>query len=100
MDRDDKNCKQAHCIVCHRPIEPAVKTDKDEHNMMSWEMPSDAVLLMGGDSFGSTIYDSLIDGIDIQVIVCDKCLEKAKVANLIREINVPKLGERALQSKE
>lgn len=43
-----------------------------------WEAPSGGVLFDGGDNFGSTLYDSLMDGIHVMLIVCDDCLKERK----------------------
>ena len=61
---------EARCIVCDKDIESASKDGS------AWEMANDAVLMDGGGSFGSTIYDSLVDGISIRIIICDECLKK------------------------
>ena len=68
----------AHCFCCERKMDSAGK------DASSWEMPYDGVILCGGDSYGSALYDSLIDGISVWLIICDECL-KAK-RGLLREI--------------
>ncbi len=71
------------CIVCKCGIRPAVhsidsKIKKHISFDDSWEMPKGAVVFSGGGSFGSTIYDTMIDGIAVKVLICDKCLRKNK----------------------
>ncbi|MGD0088559.1 MAG: hypothetical protein ABSE73_01440 [Planctomycetota bacterium] len=39
-------------------------------------MPCDAVVFHGGAALGSVRYDSLFDGIGVELIVCDHCLTK------------------------
>jgi len=63
---------EPRCIRCDKEIESAAK-DADP-----WEMALDAVLVDGGGSFGSALYDTLMDGISIRVIICDECLRKCE----------------------
>jgi hypothetical protein len=65
------------CFKCEKEIDSAVITASP------WDCPSAGVLFTGGDSYGSTIYDSLINGIRVQIIICDECLLKNK--NLLNE---------------
>ena len=92
-----KQIGQARCICCERLIEPACKTDSEEEYIeMSWEMPSDAVSMDGGANFGSTLYDSMMDGIGIEMVICDECIKKAKEKGFIRETKGPTFAERSL----
>lgn len=47
------------------------------------DCPSGAVVFDGGSNFGSVLYDSLMDGISVRILVCDDCL-RAK-PNVLRE---------------
>ena len=53
-----------------------------------WEGPSDGSLFEGGHTFGSTLYDSAVDGITVQIVACDDCLKAAKGTNALREIKI------------
>lgn len=70
------------CFKCEKPIECACSNDD------IWSMPADAVCFEGGSNFGSSIYDSMMDGIYVEIIVCDECLIAGK-ANL-REFKIQK----------
>ena len=84
---------QAHCICCERLIKPACKTESEEEYInMSWEMPDDAVSMDGGGSFGSSLYDSMMDGIGIEIVICDECIKKAKEKGFVCEIVNRPLG--------
>lgn len=62
------------CFKCEKYVKCAVRNaSTDEH----WQIPC-GILLTGGDNFGSKIYDALVDGIWIEIILCDDCLEKNK----------------------
>jgi hypothetical protein len=51
----------------------------------SWECPSGAVHFDGGSNYGSTLYDAGVDGIYVELVICDDCLKKGKESNLMRE---------------
>lgn len=70
-----------NCFKCDKLILCAVSCDEEKY---VWEMPSGSVLFKGGDNFGSTLYDSMVDGVSVEIIICDDCLTKHK--NKLREI--------------
>ena len=72
------------CFRCDKDIESAFRGDDS-----AWEMASSAVLMDGGGSYGSTIYDSMMDGISIRIIVCDECLKECdnKVKKIDHKVN-------------
>lgn len=101
MDPEIVPTVQAHCICCERLIEPACKAEsEEEYTYLSWEMPSDGVSMDGGGSFGSALYDSLMDGIGIEMVICDGCIEKGIKKGFIRETKVPTFSERALSKNK
>ena len=61
------------CFKCNKKIK------HDKHHI------SNAVRFTGGNEYGSTIYDSMVDGIIVEIIICDKCLKDYKI--LLHEIN-------------
>ena len=69
------------CFKCEKDIKAAVRNP--EYNDY-WEMPSKAIDLCGGYNYGSSLYDAMMDGVTIQVVICDDCLKKNK--HLYREI--------------
>jgi hypothetical protein len=79
------------CFKCERPIRGAIATGRlivrkgrlvrvplapGERRHDTWEMPDNAVHFRGGGSYGSRRYDTLMDGITVELIVCDACLKK------------------------
>lgn len=71
------------CFKCEKEIECAVR---DASIVDQWGCPVDGSSFTGGGSFGSRIYDTLVDGISVQVILCDVCLVEGKKKRLLREI--------------
>jgi len=71
----------AKCFKCEKEIECAYIRNTDNKENDTWEMPSGAVSFEGGSNFGSTLYDSMVDGIYVEILVCDECLIAGK-ANL------------------
>jgi len=63
---------QPKCFKCEKPIEAAVREPTQEDY---WSMPC-GVHFRGGSNFGSTVYDTLIDKKQVELIVCDDCLKK------------------------
>ncbi len=72
----------AKCFKCSKKIGCAVKSRKVND---IWMMPCDAVLFEGGSTFGSAIYDSMVNGIYVEILICDGCLKKAKGTDRLRE---------------
>jgi len=68
------------CFKCERYVKCACKTDSADDY---WEVPW-GLSLSGGGNFGSTHYDTLVDGIGVDVVICDDCLVKHK--HLLREV--------------
>jgi hypothetical protein len=68
------------CFKCERYIKCAVKTGSADDY---WDCPW-GLVLRGGGNFGSTHYDSLVDGIGVDVVICDECL--VKYGHLLREV--------------
>jgi hypothetical protein len=67
-ERPPSKPRAAKCFCCGRNIGSAGWGDSP------WECPSGAVLFSGGGNFGSTLYDSFVDGVRVTIIVCDECL--------------------------
>jgi len=57
------------CFKCDKLLDSACE------GIDAWEAPGGGVLFDGGYNFGSRIYDAMIDGIVVQIIICDECLE-------------------------
>lgn len=68
------------CFKCEEDMGCAV-TDGDP-----WEMPCDGVQFEGGFNFGSSLYDAMMDGIYVEVVICDDCLKAAQGTDRIREM--------------
>jgi hypothetical protein len=50
-----------------------------------WDCPAEGLNFTGGGSFGSRLYDRLMDGIYVQLLICDNCLKKHKKLLRIRK---------------
>jgi hypothetical protein len=70
--------EESKCFKCDKDMKSAAKDESP------WEMASDGVIMDGGCSFGSSVYDTLVDGISVRIIICDECLKQHK--NKIKEI--------------
>jgi hypothetical protein len=51
----------------------------------AWKIPLNGVSLEGGSNFGSGVYDALVDGVVIDVVICDKCIQRARDNGRVRE---------------
>lgn len=56
------------CFKCGEVIDSAAGDDP-------WVCPGGAVQFDGGWSFGSALYDAGMDGISVQINICDTCLK-------------------------
>lgn len=65
----------------------------EDHEAETWEYPGGATLFQGGWTFGSSLYDAELDGISVEIIVCDECLTKYK-ANIREMDNHLRYGKR------
>lgn len=70
--------RTARCFACRKIVRPAVV------GATGWACPSGGVRFEGGSSFGSSLYDTLVDGKLASIVVCDKCLAARK--RLVLEI--------------
>jgi hypothetical protein len=77
-------CGIPKCFKCEKEIRPACEP-RSENDI--WKSPC-AVLLQGGSNFGSTLYDSFVDGIAVQVIICDDCIKTAQGTDRLREVKL------------
>lgn len=71
---------QPCCFKCERPIQCGIRTE-DPNDY--WEFPQ-GLVMTGGNNFGSTLYDAMMDGKFVTVLICDDCLTKHK--HLLREV--------------
>lgn len=71
------------CFKCERYVKCAVVSCEIKDY---WEYPW-GLVMDGGDNFGSSHYDSMLDGIMVRVIICDDCLKKHK--DLLQERKDP-----------
>jgi hypothetical protein len=74
-----KTSDHAKCFKCEKEMSTAMSGGDEE----TWVWPV-GVVLTGGDNFGSSIYDAAMDGIMVQVVICDNCLKKHNT--LFREV--------------
>jgi len=72
---DSRRC---FCFCCEEEIDSAARDSS------AWEMPSCGVILEGGGNYGSTVYDSMMDGIFIRLVICDNCLKEKR--GFLREV--------------
>ena len=71
------------CFKCEKEITSAICLESKLET--PWDCPADAVVLTGGDTFGSGLYDAMMDGIYVRVIICDECLQKH--SSLLQEVS-------------
>lgn len=69
----------ASCFKCEKPILPAVVGEN-----MTWESPQ-GVLFQDAGNFGSSLYDSIVNGVFVHIIVCDDCLKAAQGTDRMKE---------------
>jgi hypothetical protein len=66
---DARICKgEPRCFGCGKEI-------RDCCGEEAWDMPSGASKFNGGWNFGSRLYDAAYDGVQVEIMVCDECLE-------------------------
>jgi hypothetical protein len=70
------------CFKCEKEIKAAVVSDDDKD---TWEMP-DGVHFSGGWNFGSSLYDAMMDGLHVEIVVCDDCIKAAQGTDRMREV--------------
>jgi hypothetical protein len=58
---------------------------RDKHQDNIWDCPADGLNFTGGGSFGSTLYDRLVDGVYVEILICDKCLKQHESLLRIRK---------------
>lgn len=72
--------KKPKCLICKKDIESSVRrTDSmtdDEYLEMNRSCPNNAVVFTGGANFGSSITDAIIDGVELEIIICDDCIKE------------------------
>jgi len=69
------------CFKCRKPL------DSSMVGADPWEVPNGAVAFSGGGNFGSALYDTMVDKISVEIVVCDECLKIAKKDdNRLREV--------------
>jgi hypothetical protein len=74
------------CFKCEKEIGPAINCPNVLDTVKEvWDAPSGAVYFEGGHNFGSSLYDSLVDGVTVEILVCDECLQIAKGTDRMRE---------------
>jgi hypothetical protein len=73
----------AKCFKCDSEIKAAWKSDNPDE---VWECPC-GVHFEGGWNFGSSLYDAMMDGIHVEIIICDDCIQVAQGTDKMREVN-------------
>jgi len=61
------------CFKCEKEMESACGPAWNGR----WEMPNGGVQFEGGWNFGSSLYDAMMDGIYVEIVICDECLRTA-----------------------
>lgn len=70
------------CIVCSKVIKPAIVSPDPQE---AWFAAGEAVIFDGGSGYGSGMFDALVDGVLVRVVICDDCLKEAlKIGRAIR----------------
>lgn len=70
------------CFKCERQID---SVGPDVSDGSTWQCPS-GVLFRGGSNFGSEFYDSGTNGVHVEIVVCDPCIEAARRTDRMREV--------------
>ena len=70
----------AACFRCEKEIDEAAV------GIGVWVAPGGGVHFAGGWTFGSALYDAMLTGKHVEVIVCDDCLLAARGTNRLREV--------------
>lgn len=78
----------AKCFKCEKALTPALVCPDHDQEKETWDYPSGAVYFEGGDNFGSALYDSMVNGIKVEILICDDCLEQAKGTDKLREKDI------------
>ncbi len=73
------------CFKCEKEIGAAYIQEEPDPST-SWEAPCGGVSFEGGWNFGSALYDAMMDGIYVEVVICDDCLAAAKGSDRMREM--------------
>lgn len=73
----------AKCFKCEKEIQAAWQINNSED---VWEGPC-GVLFEGGWNFGSSIYDAFVDGVTVEIIICDECIAAAQNTDRLKEKN-------------
>lgn len=75
------------CFKCEKPIQPAVVPQDDEDY---WDLPQ-GVVFHGGHNYGSSHFDSLVDGVCAHIVICDDCIGEHKSnPEMIRLVQGPR----------
>lgn len=69
--------KQLNCFKCNKKLKSAFGTDNAP--------PLDASVFWGGFTYGSQ-FDALASGMEIEMNICDDCLEEGLKNKLAREV--------------
>jgi len=69
------------CFKCGHKMESALQGEE-----FFWDAAADGVVFHGGGSYGSMAYDSVVNDIGVNLVVCDECLKKNK--NRLQEIKI------------
>lgn len=73
------------CFKCEKEMRAAVVAKEGEEDQTTWEMP-DGVSFSGGWNFGSSLYDAMMDGLHVEILVCDNCIKAAQGTDRMREV--------------
>lgn len=73
--------KRPRCFKCGKRIRAACNTPKAWRKAswakeLAWDMPGGAVSFDGGGNYGSVLYDTMVAGRVVTIVVCDACLKK------------------------
>lgn len=80
-----------NCFKCDKSIGPAAC------GVDPWKIP-DGVLFEGGWNYGSRHYDAAFNGLHVEIVICDDCIESAKGTLRMREVQgISPVGDVAIQ---
>jgi hypothetical protein len=64
--------REYRCLKCGRPIDSAIKGEDP------FTAPKDASIFRMICTFGSQLYDLMVEPLEIEVIICDDCMKANK----------------------
>ena len=72
------------CFKCEKEMHSAYVVELPQATV--WEAPAGGVHFEGGWNFGSSLYDAMMDGVYVDLVICDDCIKAAQGSDRMREM--------------